>query len=97
MAEHNFVDAAEFYSDPQTVLATLAGCLLDGRLGIVETTRRADGTKVKVLVGLADGDKEVFPIALLFNGQPFDELNPPEGSHLLKVGAGGERMRIDSN
>lgn len=68
-------------------LAALAAGAVAGRLAIVETTdKQGEPAFVVALFQMDAGGMQMMPIARLFNKEPFDEVNPPEGARGAGVG-----------
>ncbi len=60
-------------------LETIIRAATEGALGLVECELRATGEKVAVLTAFGKDGEEVTlsPFAVLFNGNPYEMLNPP--------------------
>jgi hypothetical protein len=59
---------------------TLQRAAGNGDLALIETTDKATGKYVAVVAAVwrnEVGEYEIVPIARLFAGNPYDELNPP--------------------
>lgn len=74
-------DADNAYLDAQKVLDAIGYAVENEHIGVVQTTLKATGEKVNVLVAIVpcDGGRDIYPLAMLFNKSPFDLINPPDG------------------
>ena len=64
---------------------TLLAAAHNGDLALVECTDKQTGKTVIAVCAIAeyeDGVTDIIPVAKMFDGSPYDELNPPEGSTL---------------
>lgn len=60
---------------------TLQRAFEAGDIALLECTERATGKPAVVLVAVnreADGGAEFVPLARLFDGNPYDQLDPPQ-------------------
>lgn len=59
---------------------TLNQAFLDGRVCLMECTDKITKAKVNVIcaVNEVEGEYEMVPFAKLFEGNPYDELDPPK-------------------
>jgi hypothetical protein len=59
--------------------ATILRAGRDGALALVECTERASGKRVAVLaaIGRDREDYVITPLARLFDGNPYEQLDPP--------------------
>lgn len=64
----------------KTNLKTLIRAAKDDSLAVMECQDRATGKTVNVLccVGFDNGEYVFTPFATMFDGNPFDMLNPPD-------------------
>jgi hypothetical protein len=60
-------------------LATIQRAAADGRLALVDCQDAATGRTVVVLaaIGFDGGEHTIVPLAKMFDGNPYEELNPP--------------------
>lgn len=60
-------------------LATLIRAAKQGRLAIVECQRKDTKATINVICAIGNDGEEfnIVPFAQLFDGNPYDELNPP--------------------
>jgi hypothetical protein len=58
---------------------TLCRAVEDGKICLMECTDKITKAKVNVLcaVNTVNGEYEMVPIAKMFDGNPYDELDPP--------------------
>ena len=63
-------------------LETIIRAAKDGRLALVECTDRLSKEPVAVLCAIGGpddlGEYEIVPFARMFEGNPYDQLDPPE-------------------
>lgn len=61
-------------------LETIIRAAENGQLAVLECTEKATGKTVSVLVAIhLDGQEYVItPFAKMFDGNPYDEVNPPD-------------------
>lgn len=72
-------------------LDAIQQCAEDGSLAMVETTARATGEKVTVLIGYRQCEHNgtqghsMWPLAVMFDEgvSPFDALNPPDKAYVV--------------
>jgi hypothetical protein len=60
--------------------ATLERASAAGDLALIDCQDKATGQPVRVIAAMqreADGDITIVPLARMFDGNPYDELNPP--------------------
>jgi hypothetical protein len=61
--------------------ATLCQAFQNGDVALVECTRRDNGETVVVICMVNNGvTPEFIPVALLIDGNPYEQLIPPEGT-----------------
>jgi hypothetical protein len=64
---------------------TLLAAAHNGDLALVECTDKATGKVVIAVCAIAtyeDGMTDIIPVAKMFDGSPYDELDPPDGATL---------------
>ena len=64
---------------------TLFAAAQNGDLALVECTDKATGNvviAVCAVVTYENGTTDIVPLAKMFDGSPYDELNPPDGATL---------------
>lgn len=61
---------------------TLLRAVSNGDAALLETTEKATGKPAIIVVAVAFDGKEyqLTPMARMFDGNPYDELDPPSGS-----------------
>lgn len=75
---------------PQKALDVIQLAARDGKLAMIETTLRATGEKVQVLIGVdhdtVDGVEgtSMVPLALMIKGDAFELLDPPFGARVIE-------------
>ena len=69
-------------------LETVIQAVLDNRIGLMECTEKATGKRVAVICAFSDPPNNdqrqdeyiILPLAKMFDGDPYQELNPPLGN-----------------
>ena len=67
--------------DTKTNFETLQAAFDNGDVALMECQLAATGEPVAVLLRRqppADGEVEFAPFAMMFNGNPYEEINPPK-------------------